>query len=275
MGVDISAARFLRSEQDRGVSFARTLTLGRQHLYMTPGEFRKVCPECTRPEPTDSCQSFFSFLGARAIEAIDASSYEGANMIHDMNDPLVIPSEQRWSCVFDGGSLEHIFNFPQAIKNCLEATAVGGHFISITPWSGWSGHGFYQFCPELFYRILSEENGFKVERMLFRDKKRWYHVRDPKLLGHRVEFQSSERRLLYISARRTEERPVFATYPQQSDYAAAWTSTHRQHETSSGTRWTAALASLFPGWSTYVQRKRAERRLMQTAVEEVPLAVES
>ena len=251
------------------------LTLGRQHLYMTPGELKKVCPECIRPDPADSCHIFFSSLGARLIDAIDASSYEGANMIHDMNNPLVIPSEQRWSCVFDGGSLEHIFNFPQAIKNCLEATKVGGHFISITPWSGWSGHGFYQFCPELFYRILSEENGFLVERMLFRNRNQWYHVRDPKFLGHRLELQSSERRLLYICARRTEDRPILTSPPQQSDYAAAWTEIHRQQETSAGARWTVALASLFPGLFTYAHRKRAERRLMQTALERVPLGIET
>lgn len=271
MGVDISAAQFLLGEQKRGVSFARTLTLGRQHLYMTPGELRQACPECIGPDPAASCQNLFSRLGAQVIDAIDASPYEGANIVHDMNNPLVVPRDQRWSCVFDGGSLEHIFNFPQAIKSCLEVTKVGGHFISITPWSGWSGHGFYQFCPELFYRILSEDNGFKVERMLFRNGKRWYHVRDPKLLGHRVELQSSERRLLYISARRTEERPIFASPPQQSDYAAAWTGTHGLPETSSVTRWATALASLLPGFFTYAQRKRAERRIMQKAVEEVPI----
>jgi hypothetical protein len=273
MGVDISAAQFLLGEQDRGVSFARTLTLGRQRLYMTPSELRQACPECIGPDPADSCHSLFSRLGAHVIDAIDASSYEGANIVHDMNSPLVVARDQRWSCVFDGGSLEHIFNFPQAIKNCLEATEVGGHFISITPWSGWSGHGFYQFCPELFYRILSEESGFEVERMLFRKGKRWYNIRDPKLLGHRLELQSSERRLLYISARRTEEKPIFASPPQQSDYAAAWTETHRPPETSSGTRWAIELASLFPGFFTYAQRKRAERRLMRTAVEEVPIGI--
>jgi hypothetical protein len=91
-------------------------------------------------------------------------------------------------------------------------------------------------------------SGFEVERMLFRKGKRWYNIRDPKLLGHRLELQSSEHRLLYISARRTQEKPIFASPPQQSDYAAAWTETHRALETSSGTRWAIELASLFPGF---------------------------
>jgi hypothetical protein len=238
---------------------------------MSPGELRRTKTEYIRTGLDDKCQGLFAFLGAQVIDAIDASAYEGANIIHDMNIPLAVPRSQRWSCVFDGGSLEHIFNFPQAVKNCLEVTEVGGHFISITPWSGWSGHGFYQFCPELFYRILSHENGFQVERMLFQKGKRWYHIGDPKLLGHRLELQSSERRLLYISARRTEELPIFAVTPQQSDYAAAWAETPRGPDVSKDQRWTAALAFLFPGLSACAQRKRAEGRLMQTAVEEVVL----
>ncbi|MEY3479516.1 MAG: hypothetical protein RIQ71_291 [Verrucomicrobiota bacterium] len=275
MGVDISAAQFLRSERDRGVSFARTLTLGRQHLYMSPGELRRTNAEYIQKGSDDKCRDLFASLGARVIDAIDASGYEGANIIHDMNIPLDVPQSQRWSCVFDGGSLEHIFNFPQAIKNCLEVTEVGGHFISITPWSGWAGHGFYQFCPELFYRILSHENGFQIERMLFQKGNCWYHIRDPKLLGHRFELQSSERRQLYISARRTDERPIFAVTPQQSDYAAAWAKSHCGPEASNHQRWTAALAFLFPRLFSYARRRRAEGRVMRTAVEEVFLDMNS
>jgi len=74
MGVDISAAQLLLGEQDSGVPFARTLTLGRQRLYMTPSELRQACPECIGPDPADSCQSLFSRLGAHVIDAIDASS---------------------------------------------------------------------------------------------------------------------------------------------------------------------------------------------------------
>jgi hypothetical protein len=274
MGIDIAAAQFLRSERDRGVSFASTLTLGRQHLYMSAREFRRILPECDYPSSDRDSKELFSHLGAQALDAIDASPYEGANIVHDMNTPLNVSRGQRWSCVFDGGSLEHIFNFPQAVKNCLEATAVGGHFLSITPWTGWAGHGFYQFCPELFYRILSEENGFQVERMLFHERNHWYQVLDPKLLGHRVELQSQEPRLLYISAKRIDERAVFASTPQQSDYASAWEK-RQQHlaHSSVGSGWVSALASLCPGLVAHVRRKRAERKVMQKAFQEVSLGL--
>jgi len=38
-----------------------------------------------------------------------------------------------YTTVIDGGSLEHVFNFPQAIANCMNMVAVGGHFIGLSP----------------------------------------------------------------------------------------------------------------------------------------------
>ena len=57
--------------------------------------------------------------------------------------------------MIDSGSLEHVFNISQALRNCLEMVESGGHFISIGPANNAMGHGFYQFSPELYFRILS------------------------------------------------------------------------------------------------------------------------
>ena len=79
-----------------------------------------------------------------------------------MNIPISDSSKDKYTVVIDGGSLEHVFNFPIAIKNCMEMLQVGGYFISLAPANNMLGHGFYQFSPELFYRIFSKENGFSV-----------------------------------------------------------------------------------------------------------------
>jgi len=222
MGVDVWTARFLAGEAARGVDFARTLTLGRQSLYMTQAEYASVCPTAP-PKPIVSyADNLFISLGARKLDTIDVSDYEGANIIHDLNLPLVVEPERRWTCVFDGGALEHIFHFPTAIKNCMEATAVGGHFITVCPWSGFAGHGFYQFSPELLYRVLSPENGFEVERMLFRRKGHWREIIDPRVTRRRFEYQSKQATLLFASARRIRQTNVFAHPPQQSDYVSMW-----------------------------------------------------
>jgi hypothetical protein len=124
--------------------------------------------------------------------------------------------------------LEHVFNFPQAIKTCMELVKIGGNLILITPWHNYAGHGFYQFSPELFYRILSPDNGYCVERMLIIQKRKWYSIRDPELINSRIENKSAEKTQLYISAKRTEIKPVFTKWPQQSDYSVAWSHIHKK-----------------------------------------------
>jgi hypothetical protein len=67
----------------------------------------------------DFCEPYLiALLGADEIISIDASGYENATIIHDMNEPAEDLAEQ-FDLVIDGGSLEHIFNFPVAILNVM------------------------------------------------------------------------------------------------------------------------------------------------------------
>ncbi|MDP6582770.1 MAG: hypothetical protein QF681_19120 [Vicinamibacterales bacterium] len=135
-------------------------------------------------------ETFLRLLGATQTESIDASSYEGASQILDLNQPLPPELEGSFTAVIDAGSLEHVFDVQTALRSCM--VAPDGHFLSITAANNMMGHGFYQFSPELFYRVFSEANGFTVERMLMTGKSstRWYEVADPKTLmsrGGRVQ----------------------------------------------------------------------------------------
>ena len=60
-----------------------------------------------------------------------------------MNEAIPDSLKGKFSCVLDGGTLEHVFNFPQAIKNAMEIVAIGGHFLGVVPANNFSGHGFY------------------------------------------------------------------------------------------------------------------------------------
>lgn len=66
------------------------------------------------------CEEFLRQVGARDITSIDASGYERASIVHDMNLPIGSELRRRFSVLIDGGTLEHIFNFPVAIRNCME-----------------------------------------------------------------------------------------------------------------------------------------------------------
>jgi 2-polyprenyl-3-methyl-5-hydroxy-6-metoxy-1,4-benzoquinol methylase len=76
-----------------------------------------------------------------------------------MNTP--VPKDiEKYDTIFDGGSLEHIFNVNQALKNVSMMCKPGGQIIHSLPANNQCGHGFWQFSPELFLSLYSEKNGY-------------------------------------------------------------------------------------------------------------------
>jgi hypothetical protein len=236
MGIMLNDVRFLVNARAEGVSFARTLTLGRLNWYVRPGSLARWA-ERTGHDLTGLevdrltgayGEPFLHWLGATQVDSMDVSAYEGATVLHDLNQPVPAHLKGAYSVVFDGGTLEHIFNFPQAVRNCMEMTAVGGHLLLCSPANNEMGHGFYQFSPELWYRVLSPENGFTVERMLMyaqvheHEGDELFEVADPLAMGERVVLINHHPTYLLIQARRTADVPLFTRTPQQSDYATAW-----------------------------------------------------
>ena len=177
-------------------------------------------------EEKSSAEPIFRHLGATQVDSLDTSAYEGATIVHDLNEPLLDQLRGRYSAVIDGGTLEHVFDFPTALRSALEAVGVGGHYIAFTPTKHQCGHGFYQLGPELYYRALAAEQGYRVRCMLMRGYNtgaRWYEVTDPAVVKRRVMALSRWPVDLYLLAERTQEKEVLATVPQQSDYATRWT----------------------------------------------------
>jgi hypothetical protein len=224
MGIDLRVAHFLQGEAKRGIKFANTITLGRQAIYMNPLEYSNILKNLrvNNHKKLIYADEFLKSLGVDSLDIMDASDYEGATVLHDLNQNLPKDFIKRYDCLVDGGTLEHVFNFPEAIKTCMELVKLGGSLILITPWHNYAGHGFYQFSPELFYRILAPDNGYCVERMLIIQKGKWHSIQDPELINMRIENNSGEKTLLYISAKRIELKTIFNKWPQQSDYSTAW-----------------------------------------------------
>ncbi|MBX7156822.1 MAG: class I SAM-dependent methyltransferase [Verrucomicrobiae bacterium] len=238
MGLDINALYFLIAARQQGASFNQVITVGRPevgiNLNLLENELKqyrfplkKSIRDLWTKEPYFA-EPIFEALGAQSISTLDASNFMGANTIHDMNLPLPNSLKNRFDIVYDTGSLEHIFNFPVAIKNCMEMLKENGRLIIHTTANNCMGHGFYQFSPELFYRIFSEENGFEVERLILHPVGpygKWYQANDPKTIKCRVELISLRPIYLLLQARKIVSRTLFETSPQQSDYQAAWDNT--------------------------------------------------
>jgi hypothetical protein len=236
MAIDFNVARLLLSARQFGVCFRSTATIGRLNFSMTPELLTELLVDfsCLPDQETlkklhAACWSyaepFLEFLGSEEIVSIDASGYENATCVHDMNLPIAPEMKSRFDVVIDGGTLEHVFNFPVAIRNCMEMVKVGGHFLGVTTANNYCGHGFYQFSPELFFRVFSGENGFTTERVLISEVQpnaTWFEAMDPDTVNRRVEFINDRPTYILVQARRLAEKEVFRKPPQQSDYVSAW-----------------------------------------------------
>jgi len=254
MGLSIQSIKFLLAAHKRGVCFEKTLTLGRQHVTASPRQIVAALEESGVWPPPGGGDAFLKSLaktewrfeviarslGAQSVVACDISDYEGAGMVHDMNHPIQTEDEERFDVVIDGGTLEHVFNFPVAIANAMRLTKVGGTLVLFTPANNNFGHGFYQFSPELLYRVLSPENGFRVRRMVamvediaecgnlfgirypFHVNGPWYDVSDPVEVRSRVTLMNDLPVGLMVMAERTSREEIFKKVPQQSDYVPQW-----------------------------------------------------
>jgi len=235
MAIDVNNSRFLIDARAQGVSFRRTLTLGRLGLFVPPSLLRGLfASRGLHPAGSlnffegakhDFCEGFFRQLGAEEVASLDYSDYEGATYIHDMNLPVPASLHERFDIVIDGGTMEHVFNFPTAITNAMQMVNVGGHLILDLPANNCTGHGFYQFSPELFFRLLQSEHGFEVERIYLAEDypfSRFYQVRDPAEMHARSTLVNCLPVHIFVQARKLASTRPFETFPSQSDYMHYW-----------------------------------------------------
>lgn len=224
MGIDVHSLNFLKHCTEKK-NFGRTLTLGRQSLYLDEGLTRRL-----RGRPADGVNDAYcewlltERLGALGVESMDYSDYEGATHIHNMNHPVPESMHGQYDTVFDGGTIEHIYNVPQALRNISEMCRVEGQIIHIVPANNMCGHGFWQFSPELFFSLYTESNGYSDTEVYLADMsedKRWFKVRRP-LNGMRAEVKSDYELMVMVrTVLRT--RDFSHQQVQQSDYVHRWT----------------------------------------------------
>jgi hypothetical protein len=142
------------------------LTLGRQGLHLDMANINYLLTKYNFNDLIGTntyhiSEPLLRDLNFEHIDSLDNSSYEGADIIHNMNDP-VPKSAKKYNYIFDGGTIEHIFNIAQVCENIIDLLEVGGIFCSVTTNNNFSGHGIYQFSPEFFLSAFSEKYGMKV-----------------------------------------------------------------------------------------------------------------
>lgn len=243
MGIDFAFAQRLIDTRDHVCGLKRGLMLGRQQITMPPRHIRRLAKGLTKAGvtagPEDLVQAdgfaerFLQSLGYPEMQSMDASAFEACDLVHDLNDPLPDHLAQAFDVILDGGTLEHVFNTPQALDNVFHMLADGGVFISINGMTGWAGHGFYQFSPDLVWRYWQDARACQVlecaavptdPNMPPRD------ALDAGKAGGRFKGRGMEGQwyLYYVVRRVAESNPAARiTNTTQGDYAARW----QTHET--------------------------------------------
>ena len=217
MGINKSALRLMLLAKKEKADFSKMLTLGRLRYYADKdlSPYKHIIKSSDSHYTNDYSDELYTQFGAESIDCMDFSDYEKASILHDLNTPFPEELKSKFSVLIDSGTLEHVFSFTTGMKSCMEALKVGGHFLGITPANNMMGHGFYQLSPELYYRIFSKENGFRVKHLFLVpadevdvDSAPWYSVPDPKEVRSRIMLCNNKPMYMLVIAEKIEDKEV-------------------------------------------------------------------
>ena len=239
MGVDIELFERLVELSTRFQPKGRTLMLGRHGFDLREDISRKYDDILKRngvsldldelTQEDGYCETLMRRLGFGDMESMDFSDYEGATILHDLNRPVSAELESQFDFIFDGGTIEHVFNVPMALENVFRMLKIGGRFVSANGFNGWPAHGIYQFNPELVWTYWSRNSGCKVHDcrgIQKRPRGGNYHLefRDPAITGKRLRLKGkvpSGRMYLYYEVERLKDSEL-KDRVLQSDYETKW-----------------------------------------------------
>ncbi len=174
MGISRAGARLLLEEARQRPFSGRMLQLGRQRIHFDQSDMdrlaalhsvdlQRAIPPTNVFKPIDdpSCLddgSFFSELGFHEVESLDYSSDENPTYVHDLNNLVPSILKDRFDMIYDGGTMEHVFDVRSVLRNIFEMLHVGGRIIHSSPSSNHIDHGFYMFSPTLFLDYYATNN---------------------------------------------------------------------------------------------------------------------
>ncbi len=153
------------------------LFIGRQATYFTPSELTEqlrshgnvVDPGAIEIDQTTinripghdqivTDRSIFRALGIDSVKALDTSPYEGAEIVHNLNEPIPDSLLETADFIVDGSTLDNVFDPAMALRNLVAMLKPGGRVLMINAWSPRDGS--YVLCSPAWYFDFFVSNGF-------------------------------------------------------------------------------------------------------------------
>ncbi|MDA7443196.1 class I SAM-dependent methyltransferase [Candidatus Pelagibacter ubique] len=219
MALTFHTFKFLEKLKKDNLNFGETLTIGRLNNLLEKEDFKLLNIQIDQNVYADRLMK--QYFNLFSLNALDYSSFEDADIIHDLNIPLESPDKQ-FNTIIDFGTSEHVFNVTECLKNISNLCKINGHIVHCLPANNNCGHGFWQFSPELFFNIYDKRNGFdETEIFLINlfDKKNWYKINKQKI-GERLELNSKEPLYLLVKTKKIGKN-LYKNI-NQSDYEQQW-----------------------------------------------------
>jgi hypothetical protein len=226
MGFNPTAIRFFLSTNSEFAKNPKTLVLG--HQAFTPTLWllfqlkrKQLVKEWKKLSYIDD---FLECSGIQRVDYLDNSSYEGANILHDLGQPVPQYLVDTYDLVMDAGTLEHVPDFLTALSNTKKMVKVGGYLFIIAPANNFLGHGCYQLSPEIFHRALALDQGFKIEYSILHVEGffggRWISIPDSSNISMRLNVYTKNATHVCIVAKKISSST--AKIGNQSDYENVW-----------------------------------------------------
>lgn len=190
MGISGSCFRLFMGELSKGhikYDHDNVMQLGRQHTFITYEEafnisktlyrddalkkdIRDYCHQRKSINKSDYIDDYIAFrlLNFRGdIHSMDVSDYENPTYVHDLNFPVPKELHGKYDLVFDGGTLEHVYDVKQVMNNIHAMLKPNGIVIHSSPSHNHVDHGYYMFSPIFFSDYYHANNYQTLNSYLF------------------------------------------------------------------------------------------------------------
>lgn len=97
---------------------------------------------------------FFASFSPARFHALDVSDYEGADIIHDLNEPLPAGLHGTADFIFDGSCLDNIFDVAIAMRSLSKLLRPGGRIVMMEHGTAIQG-ALTVFSPEWFFNFFA------------------------------------------------------------------------------------------------------------------------